>query len=128
MRVDRDGAAYREDVGGLHRLDGEARMNHVLDVVPRGPGTNGDCRAFRMDLDLIEATHVQHDPATAKGLPTHAVAYARGRDREPGSASIGQRIGNLSFGIWLNDAGDRCPVEAARIVHASAFLRPGGLV
>ena len=48
--VDRDRAADAEDVGRLHRLDGEARMDGVLDLVPGRAAADGDSPSSGFEL------------------------------------------------------------------------------
>ena len=79
VRVDRDRAADREDVGGLHRLDGEPRMQAVwmsCQVAPLWTVTT----AARSSSDMrLKPRHVEHDGVAREGVAAHAVAHAGDR-------------------------------------------------
>jgi len=107
MGVYRDRTADREDVRGLHRLDREARVNGVLNVVPAGAGADDNSRLFRIQPNGVHVAHVEHDAAAPECVAAHAVTHSCRRNRESGGVGIGQRLLRLFLTARRNHAGDR---------------------
>lgn len=122
--VDRNRAADAEDIGRLHGANREARMQHILDIVPGRPRLHGDRSCVLVEHDPVEAPHVQHDAALAESLASHAVAYAGRCNRKLVVAGERQRLRHVIDAVHFDDAVYFSLVEAARVIDAAAELGP----
>jgi hypothetical protein len=124
VRVDRDRAADRKDVGGLHGANRKLRMDSGLDVVPGGAAFHGQDFFLLVDRHAIERAHVEDEPARRERLSAHAVPDARHRHLEAVLARERQRAADVLDRTNLDDSVDGRPVETARVVNRAATLRP----
>ena len=125
MRVDRDRTADRKDVGRLHGLHRKARMQLVLDVVPDGAGLHRHGAGVRVDLDLVELAHVEHQRIVVEGVAAHRMADRRDRHFQPVGARECQRLGDMRLLAHLDDAVDRRCRQRAGVVDHAALRQPG---
>src|SRR5438270_12258195 len=99
-------------------------MDRVLDCMPGRARANRHGRALGVELDAAHPAHVEHDPAAAEGLSSHAMAHACGRNWKARSAGIRQRIRDFPFTARSNDADNARSAEAARVIDRPALLHP----
>ena len=119
VSIDRDRTADREDIGRLHRLHREARMDGVLDVVPGRSCSHHDGRTLGIELDGVHPPHVEHHPAAAESVAAHAVPHTRRRDRQP--RRLGIRKGLLDL---RSLRGETTPATAVRLRQLASLTAP----
>jgi hypothetical protein len=66
-----------------------------------GSASGMDRRRVRLDASELKPLDAPSERSRVKGVGTREAAWASGPDNPKGSAAIGERFGEASFGIWV---------------------------